>query len=634
MKRKTLILVESPKKAKTILKYLGEDKYEVLATFGHIKQLSETKKPNLTWGIDFKNDFKIHYEIMPSKLPLINTIIKNAKQADRILLASDPDREGEAIAAHLFQCLETCDVEIKRVHFHEITEKAIKKSIKNAKDIDYSLYNAQQARRALDRIVGYSVSDFLRNKNSGASAGRVQSVALKLITEKEKAITNFIPEKYLTIQADGFKDNVKFDIKYFELIKNLTPEQIEKANKIHQSLINENLFVSNFKAENKQKEPLPPFTTLTMTSAAHSKLSWAAAKTMANAQALYESGLITYMRTDSVRANPDFIKESQNFLKEKYDLPKETTIYQNKNSIQDAHECIRPTFVDFDPDNMFLPQENKELLKLIYNRFMASLLKPAIFATSTIELTNKSDYKFKTLGKILQYKGWMELYDETNSSDKLLPPLNIGDNVLVKNATIKDRYTLPPTRFNERSLIEELEKKDIGRPSTYASIIPKLVDKHYLVEEKNGLVPSELGTQVIDSTNPHFSFMEYAYTANMEKELDNIAEGSNTYEHMMNDFYSSFKKELNLAYAKVNNISNIKCEICGEFTEKFVKNDITYIHCVNYPDCKFKSRQKNEKDFPLENGEKLCKKCDFFTARIMNERFGAFDGCQRYPRCK
>lgn len=627
LKEKTLIIVESPKKAKSISKYLGKD-YLVIASYGHVFDLNTSSKFPL--GINLRNNFELRWNVLPNKVDVLKSILSSAQQASEILLASDYDREGESIAWHLQRALESTGKPISRIVFKEITEKEIKKSIKNPTSVDVNLCSSQQARRAVDRIVGFLVSGFLRDQKDGSSAGRVQSVALKMIVDLEKEITDFIPKKYWTINALLNKDNTDFEIKYHKTI-----DTLEQSNKILESLQKEPLVISSVKKEKKNKPAKPPFTTLTLVSSAHSELKLSAAETMKLAQSLYEDGLITYMRTDSVRTSEDAIKVARDYLKDNnFELPKMSNKFETKSEAQDAHEAIRPTDVNLEPDSAFIPSDQKKLYALIWKRFLASQLKPAVYNTVSIEFLNKSKHLFKVSGKSLESPGWLKMMHEDDGKDVLLPALEMNEIFMANKPKSQEKQTQPPSRYNERTLVEDLEKKGIGRPSTYHTIIPKLEERGYILEKSKTLSPTITGIKIIHKLKDYFSFMKYDYTAQMEKQLDLIAEGKLSYLEMLTQFYSHFSNELKFAYVKSENSGEV-CKKCGSPANKFNSLGVTYIHCYKYPECNYKFRYQEGQDANIQLDEPFqpCRKCGFFTHQIVSEKYGNYNACARFPHC-
>jgi DNA topoisomerase-1 len=619
LKEKTLIIVESPRKASKIQSFLGKN-YQVLASYGHIKDLSSNKKYPL--GIDLKT-FQPRYCISDSKMGVVEALIGASIECDKIILASDPDREGEGIATHLYQILESSGKEIKRAVFHEITEKAIKKALKNPQDLNVDLSEAQQTRRVLDRLIGYCVSPFIQYKQQNLSAGRVQSIALRLMVDKEKEIQKFIPKKYWTVTLSLEKDGQKFEA---------SVNSDKKIDKFDLKSIK----VSKITSEIKQKPAKAPFTTFTLLNDAHTKLGYSATKTMQLAQSLYEDGFISYMRTDSVRVSDDSITEARRYLEENnLPLPNLPNKYSNKNGAQDAHEAVKPTSIDAKPEDMFFSADLKELYQLIYEKFIASQSIPAKISNITAEFKHEK-MLFKAKGKTILDKGWTVIYTDSEK-ENFLPNLVEGEDSKVLNVFIKEKETSPPARFNERTLIEDLEKKLIGRPSTYASIIPKLLEKGYITQKKDTLTPTEVAIEVIDKLVPYFSFMNFDYTANLEAKLDQIAEGKQSYFDTIYSFWNSFNKELSLAYAQTTNKSERACNKCKSLTEKFVYGGICYFHCVNFPTCDFKFRyreddptQSNMDEHPYQP----CKKCGFYTRLITSSQYGDYWVCARGLRCR
>lgn len=631
----TLIIVESPAKSKTINKYLGSD-YIVLPSFGHMFDLQSSKK--YPWGVDVKDNFRAEYDVLPDKVNQLKTIRAAANKADLILIASDPDREGEAIAWHLAEALKDTGKPIKRVLFHEITKKSILESVKKPREIDKNLFHAQQARRIIDRIVGYSVSNFLKFTKLSehtVSAGRVQSVALKLIGEREYEIQSFKPETYFTVSAILDKDGKLFEAKYSGKINDE-----DTANKILTS-VKTGLTISDLEISKKTKNPPPPFDTASLAANSSAVLGFNSAKTMQIAQSLYEKGLITYMRTDSFRISDDAIIQARDLLKEfTYKIPGKPNVYGASAGAQDAHEAIRPTDCFQKPETLYASVDEKKLYELIWKRFLACQMTPAIYDATTISYKTKDNYEFKTHGRILNDPGWLNIMQdiEDKSKDIELPSMSKKEKFIPIEAATAKKQTKPPSRFTEKTLIEELKKRGIGRPSTYATILSKIQEREYVEKKKESFVPTEIGLKVLEELNPHFSFMNYDYTANMEVNLDHIGAGEISYVDMMADFYSDFDEELKTAKNSFRRKSDIVCANCGKETFKITKDQISYIYCIDFPDCKFKTTLLN-KDNVIVQGEldpftpnRDCNKCSAFM-RAINSKFGWFISCTRFPDC-
>jgi len=594
-----LVIVESPSKAKTIKKYLGKG-YEVIASQGHVIDLPASK-----FGVDLEGDFKPEYITMKGKAKIISEIKKEAKGKDIVYLATDPDREGEAIAWHLKNLLKIDDSVKCRIEFHEITESAVKKAIKEAKQVDFNLVEAQQTRRVLDRIVGYKISPLLWKKiKKGLSAGRVQSVALKIIMDKEREIRGFIPEEYWNLSVILKKAGVSKDILskfYGDKKGKIALKNDKQTMEIVSKIDGKEYIITDVKKSEKKKNPPPPFITSSLGQEGSRKLGFTMKKTMMVAQKLYEAGHITYMRTDSVRISQDAIAMAKSHIlskfSEKYYLSR---VFKTKDSAQDAHEAIRPTNLDnIDSLLSSLPRDEQRLMSLIYNRFLASQMQIAIYDTTkiTIEVNN---YVFVTTGSIIKFDGFMKLYiegkdDEENSEDdeSILPELNVGDLLKQKQLNFEQKYTEPPARYTESTLVKILEEKGIGRPSTYAPTISTIEDRFYIEKEKKYLVPTNLGEVVNDLMENNFkNIVDEQFTANMESTLDRIAEGKETYLKTITDFYSPFAISLEAAQNSIEKVK-LKEEVSEEICELCGKNMVVkqgkygkFLACPGFPECK------------------------------------------------
>lgn len=633
--KKYLLIVESPSKAKTINKYLG-DEYQVLASFGHMIDLKSTEK--FPWGIDLKNNFTPIYDILDDKRDKLDGILSCAEGVEKILIASDPDREGEAIAWHLAEQLKKFKKPIYRVLFKEITKKSILKEINNLQEINEKLFHAQQARRVIDRIVGYGVSGFLNKQNSGSSAlsaGRVQSIALKLIVEKEKEIQSFVPEKYFSIISVLKKNNIKFESKYLEKIT--TKEQADEIT----NSAKEGLLITDLAQTDKLKYPPPPFDTASLASSAASALDLSSADTMKAAQSLYEKGLITYMRTDSFRVSEEALKDLLKFLDDnKLSRPKEPYQYSSGESAQDAHEAIRPTDVSVLPDKAPILGIEQEVYELIWSRFVASQMSPAIYFATTVTFETKDKFIFKSYGKILKEYGWLKIYKnlldkDEQENDAILPDLSLQENIVPTSVTNTEKQTKPPSRYTEKTLIQELKKKGIGRPSTYAAIISKIKERNYVSLKKDAFIPTSNGMLVYDKIANKFSFMDYNYTANLENLLDNIESGKTSYLDVMNDFYQDFSVEL---WKPIGAKKIEVCSICGNDNKVYIKNNIAFTYCTNHT-CNNKEYYSSiegcyvKKVNEMVNDKVFCQKCEAFLLQN-SSKFGKFWGCTKFPDCK
>jgi len=638
---KTLVIVESPSKAKKIGRFLGKD-FIVQASIGHIVDLVSRSKNSL--GVHVDRGFIPIYGIIPTQKNKVKALIKYASQVDQIYLAPDPDREGEAIAWHLYEIIrKKNDKPIKRVTFQEITKKAVLAGINSPRELDKNLFDAQQARRVLDRIVGFSVSPFLINKfNSPLSAGRVQSVTVKMIVDKEREINAFKPEEYWNINSPLSKNGENFTAKYIKKVNNT-----KTAQQVKSDLETDTYKVDKVDEFEQEREPLAPLITSSLASAAAGKYKFSAAQTMKAAQALYEAGLITYMRTDSTR----LAKESTDFCRQwleenKYDIPAKTNVYVSKKKAQDAHEAIRPTNVNQTPNNIYLPDEQTKIYVLIWERFVACQMNPALYDNVNVTIKTSSNHKLKASGKILKYKGWLEVIKD-KSKDILLPSLKEEDKLkLSSKVSAIQKFTKPPARFSEKSLIEELEKKRIGRPSTYAAIMSKITSRAYVNKPRNKMffIPTEKGMQVVDELDNFFEFMKYSYTAEMEDKLDLIAEGKLSYGDMMEEFYSPFKIELNKAYMSGQKDYGFRCSECEEEeTIMYLHNGTFgyYLACVNYPkncnntlSCKMVGQEPvvtDNKGEPFDGAK--CPNCQSPMLKY-DGRFGPYTKCIEFPICK
>ena len=582
-----LIIVESPSKATTIKKYLGKG-YNVVASMGHIIDL-----PKSSMGIDLDNDYEPKYITIRGKGDLVKSLKKQAKAADKIYLATDPDREGEAISWHLANLLEI-DINSKcRITFNEITKKAVTAGIKEPRAIDENLVDAQQARRVLDRIVGYKISPLLWKKvKKGLSAGRVQSVATKLICDRENEINQFVPEEYWSIDAHLIKDKKKFTAKFYGSNgKKIDLKCGEDARKVADAVENSTFSVENIKEAQKKKYPAPPFITSTLQQEASRKLNFTTQRTMQAAQQLYEGinikgkghiGLITYMRTDSLRISDDARAEAKEFIIKKYGsefYPKTPKIYKTKKNAQDAHEAIRPSYVDITPESIkdSLTGDQYKIYKLIWERFVSSQMTDAIIDTVTV--TVKADkYQFRATGSTVKFAGFSCVYsegtDEEEQKQVKLPPLSEGDVLTKDKISSEQHFTQPPARFTEATLIKTLEEKGIGRPSTYSPTISTIIARGYIIREKKVLSPTELGMIVNDIISQHFKdIVDVAFTANMENNLDMVEEGTAQWKKVIDDFYKPFAKEMELAEKEIGNVE-IKDEVsdvpCAELGGKSI----------------------------------------------------------------
>lgn len=618
-----LIIVESPAKANTIKKFLGGST-KVVASMGHIRDLPKSKL-----GVNIEKDFEPEYINIRGKGDLIKSLKSDAKKAKKVYIATDPDREGEAIAWHLSKILEDNKEKITRVTFNEITKTAVQKAIKEPRSIDGNTVDAQQARRVLDRIVGYKISPLLWKKvKRGLSAGRVQSVAVKLIVDRENEIENFIPQEYWNIYTNlkDEKSKKEFEARFYG--KDGKKQEInskEQVDEILKNIEKAKYIVSDIKKGEKKRNPAPPFTTSTMQQEASRKLGFTLKKTMSVAQSLYEGvkiadrgtiGLITYMRTDSTRISEEARTTAKKHIVSTYgEEYYENRYYKTNKDAQDAHEGIRPTYSDIEPDNIKndLNRDQYKLYKLIYNRFMASQMKPAIYNTMAINI-KANDYDFKANGQSLKFKGFMILYvegtdEKEEQEEKMLPELQEKQEVKLLKIDPKQSFTEPPARYTEASLVKALEEKGIGRPSTYSPTITTILERRYIEKEQKQLNPTELGKIVNKLLTENFSdIIDVEFTAKIENEFDEIAEGKEQWKKMIREFYGPFEKELEKVEKELEHVelveeeSDVQCEKCGRMMVYKYGRYGKFLACPGYPEC------KNTKPI-VETIDVPCPKC-------------------------
>ena len=623
---KKLIIVESPAKANTIKKFLGSD-VKVVASMGHVRDLPKSKL-----GVDIEHDFEPEYINIRGKAPLINSLKKDAKSVEKVYLATDPDREGEAIAWHLAYILGIPEDSVCRVTFNEITKETVQKCIKEPRKIDMNLTDAQQARRVLDRIVGYQISPILWKKvKRGLSAGRVQSVAVKLIVDRENEIENFVPEEYWNIYVTLSKEDNKFVAKlYGQNGKKIELHNEEQVKQILSAIENGKYIVTDVKKGQKKRTPAPPFTTSTMQQEASRKLGFAIKRTMNIAQGLYEGvkvpekgsvGLITYMRTDSTRISEEARAATKVHITEKYGANYyENRYYKTKAGAQDAHEGIRPTYIELTPEKIkdSLTPEQFKLYRLIYNRFIASQMSAAVYDTITANIDTNTEngvYNFRASGQTLKFKGFMTLYvedkDEKDNEDDetSIPELQQGEEVKKEKIDSKQSFTEPPARYTEASLVKALEEKGIGRPSTYATIISTIIDRRYIERQQKQLVPTELGKVVNKLLTENFKdIINVEFTADIENQFDKIADGKEDWKQVIREFYGPFKQELDKVDAELEHVhiqdevSNVQCDKCGKMMVIKYGRYGKFLACPGYPEC------KNIKPF-VEKIEVPCPVC-------------------------
>lgn len=635
-----LVIVESPSKTKTISKYLGSN-YKVVSSKGHIRDLATTGKFGL--GIDIENNFTPNYIAIKGKSKIIKDLKNDSKISDKVYLATDPDREGEAISWHLFDTLKLNDNNYDRVVFNEITKDAVLEAFKNPRKIDYNLVKSQETRRMLDRIIGFRLSKLMQSKTGGKSAGRVQSVALKLIVDRERAIEAFNPEEYWTITG-VFKDfNAELE-KYKD--KKLEIKSLTEANDIL-SKLSKAFKIESIDKKEKNKKSILPFTTSTLQQACANKLGFSASKTMKIAQKLYESvdigtetvGLISYMRTDSTRLSETFISDAKNYIIKNFGKEYVGYIKENKNkvNVQDAHEAIRPTSINRTPISLkdYLTKDEYKVYNIIYNRALASLMSDAKVLATTIILDN-NDYKFKATGQVQIFDGYLKVYGEyTDSEDNILPDLEgYKTNILISEEIIKEQhFTKPPARFTESSLIKELESLGIGRPSTYAKIIETLKERVYVNITEKKFIPTEIGFETTDKLQEFFSnIINVDYTANMENDLDLIADNKEDNIKVLKNFYTDFEPLVQNAFSNMEKKEPEKtgeiCPKCG--SELVIRNGRfgKFTACSNYPKCKYIKAEEKEIIKICS-----CPECGSDIVEKRSKRGKIFFGCSNYPKC-
>ena len=665
---KSLVIVESPAKAKTINRYLGSD-YTVKASMGHVMDL-----PKKDLGVDLKNNFDPTYNVIPGKGRVIQELKDAAAKADTVYLAADPDREGEAICAHLRQLLDGKGKKFHRVLFNEITRDAVREAFDRPGDIDSRLVDAQQARRILDRLVGYQVSPLLWNKvRRGLSAGRVQTVTLRLIVEREREIQAFQIREYWTIEAQLEGKNpppfdarlLKFQGKDLDIPDQASAEQHAAAAKASRFV------VQSVTTREKRKYPVPPFITSKLQQEAVRKLHFTARKTMTIAQKLYEGvdlgeegsvGLITYMRTDSTRVAEGALSAARAYVLKNFGqayLPSEAIRYRSKKGAQDAHEAIRPTAVERTPDSVhtFLSPDEFRLYKLVWQRFVASQMNPAVFDQTTIDIT-AGDYLFRATGSVEKFNGFRAVYEEGKDEkaemaedEELkhrLPAVEQGETLRLRRLHPEQHFTEPPPRYNEATLVKALEEKGIGRPSTYATILSVIQNRAYVHKQQGRFYPTDLGMLVCGLLVKNFSdIFDVAYTARMEEELDEVEEGKLSWIDALDEFYKKFKKDLRLAEQEMHDVkgegipTDVKCEKCGKPMNVRLGRHGQFLACTGYPDCDGTSDLTPELAAKYSTAappapavaEQTCEKCGKLMA-VKRGRFGFFLACTGYPECR
>ena len=666
-----LVILESPGKIGTVKSYLGSN-YKVIASIGHVRDL-----PKSSLGIDIDNGFEAHYINIRGKGDVIKELKKEAKKADKIYFATDPDREGEAISWHLATVLGEDSAKAKRISFNEITKKAVKEAIKHPRDINMNLVNSQQARRILDRIVGYKVSPILwKTVKNGLSAGRVQSVATKIIVEREEEIKSFIPDEYWTINVNLCDSENKNIVAYFygDKHKKIKIKNKKQADDILNSVSGSSFKVYEIKKAVKQKTPYPPFITSTLQQEASKKFNFQSQRTMKIAQELYEginlgaefggvNGLITYMRTDSLRVSEDAQKSAKEFIINKYGekfYPEKTRFYKSKNNAQDAHEAIRPSKIELEPSEVkkYLTSDQYKLYKLIWDRFIASQMASAKINTVIADIENNG-YIFRSSGYNIGFSGYMAVYEEYRDNSQFngedafdpeknanIPIISKEEELSVRELKAEQHFTEPPFRYDEASLIKFLEEKGIGRPSTYTPIITVIISRGYVAREGRFLKPTPLGqitTKIMDEYFP--DIVNYKFTAIMEDRLDTIENGKETLNDVLSDFYKGFDKELVIAHNKLDGSSvdipveetDIVCEKCG--AKMIIKNGKfgKFAACPNYPTCKNTKTLNKDGTLPQPKKVEIADfKCELCGADVVlrKGKFGEFYACSKYPSCK
>jgi DNA topoisomerase-1 len=661
---RSLVIVESPAKAKTINKYLGRN-FSVKASYGHVKDL-----PKKELAINIDDGFEPTYEIIPGKAKVVNELKKAAKDAEAVYLAGDPDREGEAICAHLAELLGRTKAERKkifRVMFNEITAKAIKAAFEHPGQVDTNLVDAQQARRVLDRLVGYKISPLLWDKvRRGLSAGRVQTVALRLIVERENEIRAFTPQEYWTIHAQleaaeppRFEANL---VKYRG--EDVAVSNEAEARRIVAAVERAHWTVASVTQKEKRRNPAPPFTTSKLQQAAYNKLRFTAKRTMMLAQRLYEGvelgeegsvGLITYMRTDSVRVSNDALNEVRQLIRASYGpgyLPEKPNFYKSKKDAQEAHEAIRPTDVARTPDSVrrYLEDDMFRLYQLIWQRFVASQMVPAVFDQTTIEVA-ATDYTFRASGSVLKFNGFLAVYEidvedkeaDAEEEGRALPRVREGEVLRLEQLRPEQHFTEPPPRYTEATLVKELEEKGIGRPSTYATIISTIVEREYVNKDQGRFTPTLLGEKVSTLLVKSFEdIFDVGFTARMEEELDEIEEGKLPWRQSVKDFWDRFEKDLELAKGEMESYkagipTDQKCEKCGKgiLLERISRHGF-FLGCSRYPECDFTrdlSPEAGGEEVESEATVETCENCGK-EMTIKRGRFGPFLACTGYPDCR
>ncbi|MBF8984289.1 type I DNA topoisomerase [Lutibacter sp. B2] len=641
---KSLVIVESPAKAKTIGKFLGKN-YKVVASVGHVRDLPKSKM-----GIDIDNNYEPHYITIRGKGPVIKELKKEAKKVKNIFLATDPDREGEAISWHLAYILSIDESEKCRIEFNEITKEAIKKAIKSPRKVNAALVDAQQARRILDRLVGYSISPLLWRKiRKGLSAGRVQSVATKMICDCEKKINEFVAEEYWSINVDLGVENTKekFVAKFYGNDNNKIDIKTEdEVKEIVQKLDVNDYLVSAVKKSQKKRTPYPPFITSNLQQEGANRLGFTTKKTMRIAQQLYEGielkkgdtiGLITYIRTDSMRVSNEAKEDARKYIQENFS-DEYIGDYKNKNKskkeIQDAHEAIRPTSIYRTPDEIqsYLSKDQYKLYKMIWERFLASQMENAVYDTYSIKINN-GDFVFKASGAKVCFDGFLKVYTYASTADDEIPHVSENDELILDSINPKQHFTQPPARFTEASLVKEMEEKGIGRPSTYSPTISTILSRGYVEKENKSLKPTELGTIVTELLEEYFSnIVDEHFTASLEEQLDKIDDDGIEWRTVIDDFYKPFSETLKHAEEEIKKIELIEeetdeiCEVCGKNMVIKYGRYGKFLACSGYPEC------EHSRPFLKKIGVK-CPRCEGELVERRSKKGRLFYGCGNFPKC-
>ena len=635
-----LVIVESPSKSKTIEKYLGSN-YKVVSSLGHIRDLSTTGKYG--FGIDIENNFKPTYEIIKGKKKLVNELKKDVKNSDFVYLATDPDREGEAISWHLYDTLGLAKGKYQRIVFNEITKNVILDSFSKARDIDENLVKSQETRRMLDRIIGFRLSKLMQSKTGGKSAGRVQSVALKLIVDREREIEAFVPEDYYEIEAMFSEFSAKLDTYNHKKIEIKTEFEAKEI----LSKLSKAFNIESVEKQEKARKAKPPYITSTLQQDASNKLNFPGKKTMMLAQKLYEGvslkdetvGLITYMRTDSIRLSEEFIKSTYGYIRNTYGENYLGYVKKTKktDNVQDAHEAIRPTSINRTPESVkaYLNQDEYKLYSMIYYRALASLMADAKVESTTITLDN-NNYQFKATGSVLLFDGYLKVYnDYEDSKEKILPDFSTyKTKVIAANDIIYTMHTTkPPVRYTESKLIKDMETLGIGRPSTYATTVGILSERGYVKINDKKFYPTEIGIETTDKLQEYFKdIINVDYTREMEEDLDKIADGNLEYTKLLSRFYNEFETKVKAAFTNMEKKpaeeTGELCPNCGSPLVIKRSRYGSFVACSNYPECKY---IKNDKEAPKEIMD--CPKCDGKIIEKTTKRGKKFYGCNNYPKC-